>query len=85
MPFSLFLFLSELNTFISHAASTPREFLITDIFNLHLDHPNDSKVKQFLTATNVPFLLIVIIISLFLLSLSLPLLLTLLLLTCFSF
>jgi len=38
MPFSLFL--SELNTLIFLAASTtPRQFLITGDFNLHLDHP----------------------------------------------
>jgi len=50
------------------------------IFNLHLDHPDDSKVTQFLAAlesTNltqhVPLLLIAIIISLILLLLSLPL------------
>jgi len=48
MPFSLFL--SELNTFISLAATTPHEFLITGDFNLHLDHPDDSQVKQFLAA-----------------------------------
>jgi len=43
MPF--FLFLSELNTFISLAATTLHEFII-----LHLDHPDDSQVKQFLAA-----------------------------------
>jgi len=48
MPF--FLFLSELNTSISLAATTPHEFLITGDFNLHLDHPDDSQVKQFLAA-----------------------------------
>jgi len=48
MPFSLFL--TELNTFISLAATTTHEFLITGDFNLHLDHPDDSQVKQFLAA-----------------------------------
>jgi len=48
MPFSLFI--SELNTFISLAATTPHEFLNTGDFNLHLDHPDDSQVKQFLAA-----------------------------------
>jgi len=47
---SLSLFLSELNTFISLAATTPHEFLITGDFNLHLDHHDDSQVKQFLAA-----------------------------------
>jgi len=49
----VYVFLSfshELNTFISLAATTPHEFLITGDFNLHLDHPNDSQVKQFLAA-----------------------------------
>jgi len=46
----LSLFLSELNTFISLAATTPHEFLITADFNRHLDHPDDSCVKQFLAA-----------------------------------
>jgi len=46
MPFSLFL--REFNTFISFAATTSHEFLITGDFNLHLDHPDDSQVKQLL-------------------------------------
>jgi len=47
MPFCRFL--SGLNTFISLAATTPHEFLITGDFNLHLDHPHDSFiVKEFL-------------------------------------
>jgi len=37
-------------TFISPAATTPHEFLITGDFNLHLDHPDNSQVKQFLAA-----------------------------------
>jgi len=41
---------TELDTFISLAATTPHEFLITGDFNLHLDHPDDSQVKQFLAA-----------------------------------
>jgi len=45
MPFSFFL--SELNTCIYLAATTPHEFHITGDFNLHLDHPDDSQVKQF--------------------------------------
>jgi exonuclease III len=48
VPFSLFL--SELDTLLSLAATTPHEFLITGDFNLHLDNPGDSQVKQFLSA-----------------------------------
>jgi exonuclease III len=40
VPFSFFL--AELDTFLSLAATTPHEFLITGDFNLHLDDPNDS-------------------------------------------
>ena len=43
-------FLTDLHSFLSFAATTPHEFLITGDFNLHLDNPNDSQVKQFLTA-----------------------------------
>jgi len=43
MPFSLYIF-------ISLAATTPHEFLITGDFNLHLYHPHDPQVKQFLAA-----------------------------------
>jgi len=38
------------NTLIYLAAATPYEFLITGNFNLHLDHPDDLQVKQFLAA-----------------------------------
>ena len=48
VPFSLFL--AELDTLLSLAATTPHEFLITGDFNLHLDDPSDSQVKQFLSA-----------------------------------
>ena len=47
-PFSLFL--AELDTLLSLAATTPREFFITGDFNFHLDDPSDSQVKQFLSA-----------------------------------
>jgi len=40
VPFSDFL--TELDTFLSLAATTPHGFLITGDFNLHLDDPNDS-------------------------------------------
>jgi len=40
---NLTIFNSELDTFLSLAAITPHEFLITGDFNLHLDDPNDSQ------------------------------------------
>ena len=43
VPFSLFL--AELDTLLSLAATTPHEFLITGDFNLHLDDPTDSQVN----------------------------------------
>jgi len=43
-------FLSDLDTLLSLAATIPHEFLITGDFNLHLDNPYDSQVKQFLSA-----------------------------------
>jgi len=40
--FLFLIFVTELDTFLSLAATTPHEFLITGEFNLHLDDPNDS-------------------------------------------
>jgi len=48
VPFSVFL--GELDSLLTLAATTPHEFLITGDFNLHLDKPDDSQVKQFLSA-----------------------------------
>ena len=48
VPFSDFL--TDLDTLLSLAATTPHEFLITGDFNLHLDNPYDSQVNQFLSA-----------------------------------
>jgi len=44
------LFLSELDTLLSLAATTPHEFIITGDFNFHLDNPDDTQVKKFLSA-----------------------------------
>ena len=49
-PVSFSDFLSDLHTLLSLAATIPHEFLITGDFNLHLDNPDDSQVKQFLAA-----------------------------------
>ena len=38
--------------FLSLAATTPHEFLITGDFNLHLDDPTNSQAQQFLAALN---------------------------------
>ncbi len=48
VPFSDFL--TDLDTLLSLAATTPHEFLITGDFNIHIDDPNDSQAKQFLAA-----------------------------------
>jgi exonuclease III len=48
VPFSIFL--SELDSLLTLAATNPHEFLITGDFNLHLDKSDDSQVKQFLSA-----------------------------------
>ena len=48
VPFSTFL--DELNTLLSIASTIPHNFLITGDFNLHVDNPLDSQVKQFLSA-----------------------------------
>jgi len=47
---SLFFSASLIFLFLLLPPCTPHEFLITGDFNLHLDHPDDSQVKQFLTA-----------------------------------
>jgi len=46
-PFSVFL--DEFNSFLSIAATTPHEFLITGDFNIHLDNPTDYYTSQFLS------------------------------------
>ena len=46
-PFSLFL--DEFNSFLSVAATTPHEFIITGDFNIHLDNPSDHATSQFLS------------------------------------
>ena len=46
-PFSVFL--EEFNCFLSSAATTPHEFLITGDFNIHLDNPADHLTAQFLS------------------------------------
>jgi len=46
-PFSLFL--DEFNSFLSVAATTPHEFIITGDFNIHLDNPSDHVKTQFLS------------------------------------
>jgi len=43
-------FLTDLYTFLSLAATTPHEFLITGDFNLHFDDPTNSQVQQYLSA-----------------------------------
>jgi len=55
-PGSFSDFLSDLDTLPSIAATIHREFLINGDFNRHLDNPDDSQVKQFLSvldATNL--------------------------------
>ena len=47
VPFSQFI--TEFQTLISHAATTPHEFIITGDFNLHVDDSENSNAKQFLT------------------------------------
>jgi len=44
------VFLSALNALLTLAVTNSHEFLITGDFNLHLDKPDDSQVKQFLPA-----------------------------------
>ena len=46
-PFSVFL--DEFSSFLSFAATTPHEFLITGDFNIHLDNPTDHLTSQFLS------------------------------------
>ena len=45
VPFSVFL--SELDSLLTLAATNPHEFLITGDFNLHLDKPEDPKSSNF--------------------------------------
>jgi len=46
-PFSVFL--DEFNSFLSFAATTPHEFIITGDFNIHLDNHSDHATCQFLS------------------------------------
>ena len=41
------VFLDEFQTFLSSAATTPHEFIITGDFNIHLDDHLDSSAQQF--------------------------------------
>jgi len=50
VPFTIFL--SKLDSSLTVAATNHNEFLITGEFNLHLDKPDDSQVRQFLSALN---------------------------------
>jgi len=43
------VFLDDFNSFISFAATTPHEFMITGDFNIHLDNPTDHLTSQFLS------------------------------------
>ena len=42
-------FLDEFNSFLSFAATTPHEFIITGDFNIHLDNHSDHATCQFLS------------------------------------
>ena len=46
-PFSTFL--AEFCSFLCSAATTPREFLITGDFNIHVDDPSDPQAIPFLS------------------------------------
>jgi len=41
-------FLGEFNSFLSFAATTPHEFIVTGDFNIHLDNHSDHATSQFL-------------------------------------
>ena len=43
------VFLDDFNSFLSFAATTPHEFIITGDFNIHLDNPTDHLTSQFLS------------------------------------
>ena len=43
------VFLDEFSSFLSSAATTPHEFLITGDFNIHLDNASDNLSSKFLT------------------------------------
>ena len=47
VPFSKFL--DEFSSFLSLAATTAHEFIITGDFNIHLDNPTDALTSQFLS------------------------------------
>ena len=51
-PVAFSEFPTDLDTFLSLAATTPHEFLIASDFNLHLDDPTNSQAQQFLAALN---------------------------------
>ena len=46
-PFSVFL--DEFHSFLTSAATTPHEFLITGDFNIHVDCPDDLNASRFLS------------------------------------
>jgi len=43
------VFLGEFNSFLSFAATTPHEFIITGDFNIHFDNHSDHATSQFLS------------------------------------
>jgi len=47
---NLYPFLIDLDTLLSFATTIRHEFLFIGDFNIHLDNPDDSPVKQFLCA-----------------------------------
>jgi len=47
VPFSKFI--DKFSSFLSLAATTPHEFIITSDFNIHLDNPTDMLTSQFLS------------------------------------
>ena len=53
-PFSVFL--DDFSSFLSFAATTPHEFIITGDFNIHLDNPADT-----LTSVSVSFFLSILV------------------------
>ena len=53
-PFSVFL--EDLNSFLSFAATTPHEFIITGDFNIHLDNPTDQSYVFWINVKNCCFI-----------------------------
>ena len=53
VPFSKFRY--KFSSFLSFAATTPHEFIITRNFNIHLDNPTDTVTSQFLCVVFLQF------------------------------